>query len=244
MLAAELTGLASVLPTIFGYYIVQIGGPTTNNVILGSSKINNKIVLNPIKEPIDGLIPIRCDLEELPFMRETIDAVVLFHTLEFAENPKLILKEIYDSLINGGYLIILGPNPKSLWGITKIFKRSKENIWGGHWFSPVKLRHWLHDIGFSVGDYQTFYFRPAIKNTKKMIFLEVLGQIFWPYCGASYMIMSQKKSTVMTPIKELRSAIKRPRFVKGFAKPISRVILKSMVETIVKLFKIIQCNRN
>lgn len=149
-------------------------------------------------------------------MPESIDTMVLFHVLEFAKNPKTVLKEIHRSLVNGGYLIILGFNPHSIWGINKLFKKSDKNIWSGKWLSPGKMYRLLHEAGFDAGDYQTVYFRPPMK---KMLFMEGLGQIFWPYCGASYMFVARKTSVALTPIVNLS---KQTETIEELPQPTSR----------------------
>lgn len=224
MLKSEIAGLSNILPKIFGYYIAQIGGPTGDNGILSTSKIHNHIIINPSTVLSHGLLAVQCNLDELPFLPESIDAIVLFHALEISKNPKAVLKEAYNSLINGGYLIILGFNPRSLWGINKFLQHAKGEIWSGDWIPTNKLRHWLVQLGFCVGDYQTFYFRPPHKNPEKMLFLEGIGQIFWPYSGASYMFVAHKTSTIVTPINAHKSRISHQELAKALPKPTSRVI--------------------
>jgi len=214
--------LSTILPNIFGYYIAQAGEPTGSNKVLSASNIHNHIIINPSAPLASNLLAIQCKLDELPFLPESIDAIVLFHILEFYKNPKVILRETYDALINGGYLIILGFNPRSLWGITKFLKRTKNSIWNSNWISPNKMRHWLINTGFSVGDYQTFYFRPPNENTEKMLFMEGVGQIFWPYCGASYMFIAHKTTTIATPVNELKSLVNNQKMAEALPKPTSR----------------------
>jgi SAM-dependent methyltransferase len=229
LLKTELTGLASVLPQIFGYYIMQIGGPTNNNEILSASHIHNHIIINPDTiTTINDDLAVQCQLDDLPFLPESIDAVLLFHTLEFTKKPKSILKEIYTTLMPNGYAVILGFNPYSLWGVAPIWKRSKEIPWAGNWISPGHMRQWLAKIGFDIGDYKTFYFRPPSDSTNNWFFLEALGQIFWPYWGASYMFVAQKTVTGLTPIKPLSFVKKYFRVPKALPKPTSRT----------------QCNKN
>lgn len=217
-------GLAKVLPKTFGYYIAQIGGPIIDDLTLSNSNIHNHIFINPNKHHLsNNKFAIQCKLDELPFIPGSIDTIIILHTLEFIQKPLLILKEIYDSLIDGGYIIIFSFNPYSLWGAAKALKSSQENsIWSGNWLTPNKLRHLLYKAGFSVGDYQTFYFRPPTENTMKMLFMEGMGQIFWPYCGASYMYAAQKKQAILTPIDKLKSSIKHPMTTKELLKPTQR----------------------
>ena len=202
----------------------KICSPFGKNKILSSSPIHNKIIINPDDLPIsDDILPVQCEIIDLPFLPESIDAVVMLHILEFTKNPKVILREVYDALIPGGYVIILGFNPHSLWGITKFFKRIKTDIWHGNWLNSRRLRRWLFDMGFDLENHQTFYFHPPCENAKKIAIIEEIGQIFWPCCGASYMMLAKKTSMVVTPISNTNeSFVKSNEVIKGLAKPTSR----------------------
>lgn len=216
LLKSELAGLANVLPQIFGYYIVQIGGP---NEILLTSPINNRIIINQDTSTPNDALAVKCQLDELPFLPESIDIVLLFHILEFSQKPISILQEVYTTLIPNGYVIIFGFNPCSLWGLTSLWKKSKEIPWIGSWISPKRMRQSLDKIGFNIGDYKSFYFRPPKNNGEQLLFLEGIGQIFWPYCGATYMFVAQKTVAGLTPIKPLLSFIKYFKTPKILPKP-------------------------
>lgn len=224
LLEAELAGLACVLPETFGYYIAAAGDPTDKKTLLATSSIHNHIIINPenISQLTNNTLPIKCNLEELPFLSESLDAMVLFHILDFSPKPNIIIKECYNALINGGSLIIMGFNPYSLFGITKLLKHSKKDIWQGNWISPRSLQNLLLKIGFDVKDYQTFYFRPPSKNTKKLLFMEGIGGLFWPYCGASYMLVAKKTATILTPVGKLNSLAKDTVALKELARATSR----------------------
>lgn len=202
LLESESTVLGGVLPKIFGYYLVQMGGPTNSDSLLSTSPIHNHIVLNVDQPTTNNSLPIRCSLEELPFLPESIDLILMLHVLEFLENPKMVLQEVYNSLIQGGYLIILGFNPYSLWGISKFLNQAKDEIWQGNWISSRKLRSWLGNLNFNLEDYQTFYFHPPSENSKKMTLLETLGKMFYPHGGAGYMLVVQKRSLILTLMQQ------------------------------------------
>jgi SAM-dependent methyltransferase len=226
LLQSELAGLSEVLPKIFGYYIMQMGSQTNNSEVLAASHIHNRIIVNPdtTLPLIDDSLTIQCQPDELPFLPESIDAVIMFHALEFTQKPKLILKEIYTALMFNGYAIIFGFNPYSLWGISSLWqKKSKEMPWLGNWISPGYMRRYLAKVGFSVGDYKTFYFRPPSNNPEQLLFLERVGQFFWPCCGASYMIIAQKTVTPLTPIRPLFSLAKHLKTAKALPKPTARI---------------------
>jgi len=52
---------------------------------------------------------------ELPIETNSVDRVLLFHSLEFAELPKSNLQEIFRILKSNGRLIVLAPNRRGLW---------------------------------------------------------------------------------------------------------------------------------
>lgn len=223
LLKSEQKALDNVLPKLFGYYIAQIGGPSLVNKkdIFSETSIHNHIVVNPSDSSFGNSIPVKCDLKALPFLSESIDVVVLFHVLEFIKDPETLLQEISRSLVNGGTLIVLGFNPYSLWGIKKFFQKKKD-IWDGNWISPGKMHALLVKVGFYTGDYQSFYFRPPSAN-EKMMFLEGLGQIFWSYCGASYMYVAKKTSEAITPIVSFPEVEKSGIVADSIPKPTSRI---------------------
>jgi SAM-dependent methyltransferase len=194
LLHAEKIGLDQVLPLIFGYYLLQMNGPS-NPDFLNSCLIHTHITASPNipNNPSDNFI--NCNFNELPFLPNSLDAVIIFHLLEFSDNPKTILNEVYNALIPGGTLIVFGFNPRSLWGLARKLNKNKSAPWNAKFISTWHLRRLLGDTGFNVGDYKTFYFRPPINNSnwaQRWLFLETLGQIFLPYCGGSYMYVAKK----------------------------------------------------
>jgi SAM-dependent methyltransferase len=53
--------------------------------------------------------------EELPLPDASIDRILLVHSLEFAENPREALKELWRVLAPGGRLVIVVPNRRGVW---------------------------------------------------------------------------------------------------------------------------------
>ncbi len=63
-----------------------------------------------------GRSTVWCDLLDLPFEAQSVDLLVMPHTLEFARDPHRLLREAERVLVPEGQLIILGFNSLSLWG--------------------------------------------------------------------------------------------------------------------------------
>jgi SAM-dependent methyltransferase len=223
LLEAEHKGLNSFIEQIFGYYVLQLGGPRQID-LLNKSPIGHKFYFDT-----EGHFPnmIHGKFTELPFLPDSIDLIITPHILEFSVDPKKILSEIYHILIPEGRVIIIGFNPFSLWGLTHLFKSDNKIPWAGKFISISRLKHWLSKIGFTVLEYTTFFFRPAILDSEKLhktLFMEGIGQVLWPYCGAIYILVAKKSVITLTPIKEKRRLIREHVPVTStYAKPTTRI---------------------
>lgn len=114
LLALEERELKQVLPDLFGRHILQIGNWGRGQRLLSSAEMLHRAVLGPNSGlGVQALI----DLEQLPIMTRSVDAVILPHTLEFVRSPHMLLREVDRILTDRGRLVILGFNPWSLWGV-------------------------------------------------------------------------------------------------------------------------------
>lgn len=137
--------------------------------------------------------------DELPFAAQSLDLVVLPHTLEFSADPHQVLREVERVLIPEGQLVISGFNPASLWGL-------RQGLGGmtGRPFLPdavsflalPRLKDWLKLLGFEVNRGRFGCYRPPFRSEKwiqRMAFLEPAGDRWWPIGGAVYMIGAVKR---------------------------------------------------
>ncbi len=180
---AEVFGLGKILPEIFGYHLLQLGG-SARCEFLRATPIKNKIYFNT-----DHNATIRGNFHELPFVFNSIDLVVAPHVLEFSKDPQKILSEIYHVLIPDGTLIIIGFNPFSLWGLLR--------RWQGRYISAGKVQRWLTHMGFRIILQESLFFRPPLQSKsalRKTLFMESMGPMLWPDCGAIYVIVAKTGS--------------------------------------------------
>jgi len=148
LLARTRETLTGFLDTSFGYHILQMG-ITRGHPLFEASPINHRIYTTPrAGEGIDLL----ASGEELPLESDSIDIVIAHHSLEFAENPHQVLREIQRVLTPQGQLLVIGFNPYSLHGLgTRIKGLRKSSLWHGH--KPVsesRLSDWLRLLGCEV----------------------------------------------------------------------------------------------
>jgi len=109
LLARESAYFDTVVADMFGFNAVQIGHPELD--LLRNCRIPKRYRVG-----YDGVVALRADVELLPFASQSMDLVVIPHTLEFAANPHQVLREVERILMPEGHLIVSGFNPRSLWG--------------------------------------------------------------------------------------------------------------------------------
>jgi len=201
LINAERYFLDKIMPKLLGYYLVQLGGPADYDFL--SSPIPHRLRVDP-KDLALGSNFIRAEFAELPFLPESIDVVVIAHILEFVRNPRAILTEIQSILTPSGYLVILGFNAWSLWGLIKLFKH-KTFPWNGRFLSIWRTTRWLKQLGFEITERKTCCFNLplggfyCLTNAK---WVEKILHFFLPFCGASYILVCKKRVIALTPIKE------------------------------------------
>ena len=205
LLLEEANILQQILPHLFGYHLLQIGS-VGHGYLLENSRIMHRCVssqnANTIIKPYTSVYGLP---DALPFARDSIDVVVLPHILEFEEDPHEILREVERILIPDGYVVILGFNPISLWGIWRLILKRRENApWCGRFLSSLRIKDWLALLGFDLKQQQTFFFalpfyNDRFRNYTKL--LEKMGVHWAGNFGAVYLLVAKKRITTLTPIK-------------------------------------------
>jgi SAM-dependent methyltransferase len=100
--------------------------------------------------------------EELALAAETVDVVLLPHTLERTEDPHGVLREVDRVLRPGGHVIILGFNPFGWWGARHLVSRRRFPPVARRMISDGRLRDWLRLLEFRVHQESFYYFAPPI----------------------------------------------------------------------------------
>ncbi len=200
----ENSRISQILPDLFGYHILQLRG-LWNESLLTSSRITHQIKCDYDSGQISGNNPeVVCHNNALPFARQSLDVVVLPHVLEFDQNPHQTLRETERILIGEGYLLVIGFNPWSLWGLWRSFLAWKGIPWHKRYISIARLKDWLSLLDFDVINTERFFFRPPLQHQgimDKLGFFEILGRYCWPVFGGCYLLQAQKRVTPLTPVK-------------------------------------------
>jgi SAM-dependent methyltransferase len=174
----------------------------------------------PLPSPA-GRSAVWCDLLDLPFEAQSVDLIVMPHTLEFTSDPHRLLREAERVLMPEGQLIILGFNSLSLWGA-----RQSVGKMTGRPFVPAavdliaftRLKDWIKLLGFDLERGRFGCYRPPLVTDKwlqRYQFMEAAGDRWWPIFGAAYMITAIKRVRGMRLIGPRK--LKKPALAPGLA---------------------------
>jgi SAM-dependent methyltransferase len=140
----------------------------------------------------------------LPFPANSLDLLVLPHSLELSHDPHATLREVERVLVPEGRVVISGLNPASLWGLRQQRDHLSQRLGFGSLFLPERgefighwrLRDWLRLLSFEVESAQFGCYRPAIDNARwlgRFAWMETVGARWWPIFGAVYFLVATKR---------------------------------------------------
>ncbi len=138
LLATERALMDAVLHNLFGYYLIQVGGWGRAAYLCDASRIRHQYIVDDRGNDAD----LFADPDAWPIASDSVDVVVLPHTLELTADPHAVLREAERVLIGEGHLVVLGFSPWSLW---RFFRPGK-----GRLVSEWRLKDWLALLGFDV----------------------------------------------------------------------------------------------
>jgi hypothetical protein len=143
------------------------------------------------------------DYSKLPFKNGSIDCVFAPFTLELVENRTDTLEEIDRILSPMSYVILVGVNPISLWGLPWIFSKNTIPI-KSRCYTAYGLRKQLARYGYLCLHISSFYYIPPVstdKMIKKLTFLDEVGKMIWPFPAGFYLLLAQKmESNIIQPL--------------------------------------------
>jgi len=204
LLETERQELEDVLVNLFGYHLIQVGCLSDDD-ILDSSRILHRVVVDVDANGITDIFGLYGRPDALPIESDSVDVVLLPHTLEFEYAPHQVLREVDRVLVPEGHVVILGFNPWSMWGLWWTLRlRRGGPPWCGRFRSTLRLKDWLALLGFDTVLLQSYFFRPPLHHAgimRRLGFLERLGKRWWPIFGGAYLLVAKKRVATLTPIK-------------------------------------------
>ncbi|NIE82643.1 MULTISPECIES: class I SAM-dependent methyltransferase [Burkholderia] len=234
----EQAQLDRVVSDVFGFHALQLGLPQLDS--LRENRMPGRgLVLDPasgasapFRYPWAGDPPgphhapagrstVWCDLLELPFESQSVDLIVMPHTLEFTADPHGLLREVERVLMPEGRLVITGFNSLSLWGARQSVGRIANRPFVPAARDPIafiRLKDWMKLLGFDIERGRFGCYRPPLATDKWMAryaFMEAAGDRWWPIFGAVYMVTAVKRVREMRLVGPIR--VRKPVRAPGLA---------------------------
>lgn len=158
---------------------------------------------------------LQCDFTALPFPQQSLDLVVLPHTLEWVDDPHACLREVDRVLVPGGQVVISGFNTWSLWGLRQLLGRVGAGWYlpqHGEFLAPRRVRDWLRLLSFEVTQGRFGCYRPALCSPvwlHRWRFMDKAGDRWWPVFGAVYFLAAVKRVPAMRLVGKVQMRTQR-----------------------------------
>ena len=220
LLQREVRVVEEALDGIFGEQCLQLGMWGDSRTFVRFTRTQQCAV---IAETAEGGPSAVGELHKLPVESDSIDAILLPHTLDFSDRPHEILREVDRVLRADGHIVILGFKPAGLWGLRRLIPGAGMPPGADHLISDRRMRDWLKLLDMRVLGSLRYFFRwplprRRVSTSQKW---EQRGQTLWPELAACYMLTAQKRVSTMTPIRPVWW--RKPKVVTGLAEPSTRV---------------------
>jgi SAM-dependent methyltransferase len=233
LLAWEQERIDKAVFDIFGYHALQMGLPALDGLRanrmphrwLASESLvvpepqliapprDLEISTQPLKVPV----ALHCCPEALPFASNSLDLIVMPHTLEMSTDPHAALAEATRVLVPEGRLVIVGFNPMSLWALRQrlgsaghSLRIGDESLFlpsAGEFIGYWRLRDWLRLLSFDVEVGKFGCYRPPWSSQKwlqRFEWMERTGERWWPVLGAVYFLVAVRRVRGMHLIGRVR----------------------------------------
>lgn len=156
---------------LFGYYLVQLGCPAELDW-LQASRVSQKLVLDEMlpgaaynrQKAVESVYENKqetqnhtvhfalADLDYLPLAKESIDVMLLPHTLESVQDPYYLLRQVDGVLVPEGHIVLTGFNPFACGIIKNRLGKQGKSLRQANLVRSRRVIEWLEVLGYEVED--------------------------------------------------------------------------------------------
>lgn len=221
LLAQESAAVAEALECAFGVQCLQVGAWGPPGLFLDLARTQRRALL--AERPGAG-VGILARPWSLPVQSDSIDVLLLPHSLEFGADPHEMLREAGRVLRAEGCLVIVGFEPLGAWAARGRVSRSGFPPGLTRLLGERRLADWLKLLGFDVDPAQRFLFSLPFQRAQSgrmRRWADLAGSRLWPWLSGAYVLQARKRVHAVTPIRlQFRT---RRAVIGGLAEPTTRV---------------------
>jgi SAM-dependent methyltransferase len=219
-LANEQRLVRRTLDSVFGEQLLQIGSWGPSDCFLRHARTQRSALVDTGATTGPQVVS---RLDHLAIASDTVDAILLPHTLERSETPHAVVREAARVLRADGWLIVLGFVPSGLWGLRHMLSRDGYPSGSRHLIREGRLRDWLELLSFDVDPATDYCHTLPLERVRRFGVLprESWASRWLPMLAGGYLLVARKRTVNLTPI---RPNWQRPRLraVGGLVEPTTR----------------------
>lgn len=151
--------MRKALEGIFGDHFLQIGTWGDAGLFRRLARTRRSAVCAEHAVPDVDLVS---GFDAISVANDSLDAVFLPHTLEFAVDPHALLREVDRILRPDGHLVVLGFNPFGWWGLRHAVSRRSFPPGAERMISQGRLCDWLQLLDFRIRHQSYYHFVPPV----------------------------------------------------------------------------------
>lgn len=219
-LANEQRLIRRVLERVFGEQLVQVGCWGWRQAFLRHARTQRTALVAWSTNDEADLV---CDPAALAIASDSVDAVILPHTLERIPSPHALLREVDRVLRADGQLIVLSFAPTGPWGLRHLLSPAGYPVGQRRMIREGRLRDWLELLSFEVGTARRYCHTLPLEQFRQFGTFpkEDWAHRWLPMLSGGYLLQAQKRVHPLTPI---RPVWRQPRLkAVGGLEPSTRV---------------------
>ena len=202
------------LEDVFGFELLQLGAWGPDSHMLAGARTQHTTLLAP---DLGAGVTLCAALDSLPFASDSIDAILLPHTLELVEDPYAVLREAERVLCAEGCLMICGFNPFSGWGARRLFARHLRHTAfpprTRRMLAERRLRDWMALLDFEVASVYGYLAPLPVAGRRRPAADGTCGESeFQPRAALTaggYLLKARKRVQTLTLVRPKRRVLQR-----------------------------------